>query len=195
MKSLLSIVVAAFLVAAPVQKAHSAAVATAVSFGTWPVAALIPALVFSAPFLSAGTLLSTGAAKEEGSKFNQISGFIALGIGLIILDEEGSQKNAFSKLSKEDALALGVDASNALKFNSRVAAVNQIAKSIAKSCTKKYVAQNGQSALMKKQLSQADVDFGSSCSENAWNAYQEKNPKVLSQDVFDVIQSIRNQNR
>lgn len=196
MKSIFSLLLAAVIAVTPVQKAHSTAVATAASFGSASALMYLPyAALFGGgfAFITAKNLRDFKKRGRSLNTFQKVLGFVLIGAGLIVLDDEGTQKVAFNQLSDEEALKLGKGLNSVKKFNTRVSAIDQIAKSIGKTCIKKLVAVKGKEVLEQAQLSEEDINMAARCNDNAWKAYQKKNPQILSQDVFEVVQAIRHQ--
>lgn len=198
MKNLSKTIVAIFLSTTLIQsQAHSAFVATSVSFGSLPAWALIPSMAYSAGmgFFGKGLIGHADKSLEDDSAGYAIIkgvGFVLLAAGIIVLDQENLSSMSFNRLSAQEVDTLGLSAFEAKKYNSRVAVLNQMAKSIQKSCMKKIKSLHPSDAFTKAPTKE-DWDFAERCFENGWKAYQASNPKLIDADVFSTLQTIRHQ--
>lgn len=110
--------------------------------------------------------------------------------GILALDKNDPSSLAYDHISEDKAQSLGIDEDQRIKFNNSRSAVNQIGKAIIKKCLNKFMKHNGHKS---EAINSEDALSINECAEKNWEDFRQSNPKVLTQEVYDVVTALRSQ--
>lgn len=170
-------------------KAEALATFMAVTVGGATAWLYVPALAVSVPmgYLGVKTLMN-----DVVSELETLGSISFLALGIVILDEKNPGNLSFSQLDSKAAHELGISNTMAKKYNLKLGVINQITKSLQKSCIKK-LKDSQPNGEFTDAPSDEDLDFANRCFEKGWKAYQKANANLIDADVYTVVQSIRHQ--
>lgn len=149
-----------------------------------PTAGLFAGVAAMAVFVGGLPLLTDRSERGRTSLYMTGGMVAALIVASIVLDENSQEAVKYSAISNEEASLLGLSESEQSNFNKRVNAINQIGKAIAKKCTAQFAGQTAH------EINPSEVE---SCANNGWSSFKTSNPKVLTDEVYGVVQSLRSQ--
>lgn len=117
----------------------------------------------------------------------------AMVFGVVIMDKNNPNSIKLSLLDQDSAQKLALSTKQTKAYNDSLPVINQIGKAVTKSCTTKFIKafpqyKDGQ------DFSADQIQWSLNCGENTWRKYQKANSKVFSQEAFEAVEAIRNQN-